>query len=559
METQQQQIQQLQQQVQSRDQQITDLQNAASQARSSAESAVSSSSRNAQEVSALESTVADIKLNTTNMAATMQEEQKRVGEMIESPLALHYKGVTITPGGFLAAESVWRQHGMASDVNTPFNSAPFTGADASHLSEFFGSGRQSRITLLAEGKLKSAKVSGYYETDWLSAGITSNNNQSNSYTNRMRQLWGQAALTNGWTFTGGQMWSLVTETKKGLDNRTEATPMSIDAQYVVGFSWARQYGFRVTKNFDNKVWLGFSIENPQTTLSSRNNPANFLVGNIGTGGGLYNATALYSFNSAPDFILKAAFEPGFGHYEVFGIISNFRDRVYPAGNPTVSACGVAAPIPSTTLPCDVTKTGGGGGANARWSVAQKHVDIGIHLLGGDGVGRYGTSTLPDVAVHPNAALAPIRAYQGLGTLEYHSKTWDIYANAGAEYAQRTVYLNGTTLVGYGPGNGNTTACNTEVTPTAPAGGVYPPVSTGFNPGSGSCPVDTRNIIEGTLGFWYKVYNGPKGRIQFGPQYEYLVRNVWGCDFHAVTCAATSAFSPHAVENVFLTSFRYYLP
>ena len=333
METQQQQIQQLQQQVQSRDQQITDLQNAASQARSSAESAVSSSSRNAQEVSALESTVADIKLNTTNMAATMQEEQKRVGEMIESPLALHYKGVTITPGGFLAAESVWRQHGMASDVNTPFNSAPFTGADASHLSEFFGSGRQSRITLLAEGKLKSAKVSGYYETDWLSAGITSNNNQSNSYTNRMRQLWGQAALTNGWTFTGGQMWSLVTETKKGLDNRTEATPMSIDAQYVVGFSWARQYGFRVTKNFDNKVWLGFSIENPQTTISSRNNPANFLVGNIGTGGGLYNARGAppyYSFNSAPDFILKAAFEPGFGHYEVFGIISNFRDRVYPA-------------------------------------------------------------------------------------------------------------------------------------------------------------------------------------------------------------------------------------
>src|SRR5208282_1363842 len=94
METQQQQIQQLQHAVQSRDQQISDLQNAASQARSST-------------VSALESTVADIKLNTTNMAATMQEEQKRVGEMIESPLALHYKGVTITPGGFLAAESAW--------------------------------------------------------------------------------------------------------------------------------------------------------------------------------------------------------------------------------------------------------------------------------------------------------------------------------------------------------------------------------------------------------------------------------------------------------------------
>ena len=120
METQQQQIQQLQQQVQSRDQQITDLQSAASQARSSAESAVSSSSRSAQTVNALESTVADIKLNTTNMAATMQEEQKHVRDMMESPLAIHYKGITLTPGGFLAAESAWRQHATASDVNTPF-------------------------------------------------------------------------------------------------------------------------------------------------------------------------------------------------------------------------------------------------------------------------------------------------------------------------------------------------------------------------------------------------------------------------------------------------------
>ncbi len=550
METQQQQIQQLQQQVQSRDQQIADLQNAASQARSSAENAVATSSQSAQAVSALQSTVSDIKLNTTNMAATMQEEQKRVGEMVGSPVALHYKGVTITPGGFLAAESVWRQHGTASDVNTPFSSVPFTGADASHLSEWFGSGRQSRITLLAEGKLKSAKLSGYYETDWLSAGITSNNNQSNSYTNRMRQLWGQAALDSGWTFTGGQMWSLVTETKKGLDNRSEALPMTIDAQYAVGFSWARQFGFRVTKNFNNKFWLGFSIENPQTTLSGRNIPANFLVGNVGTGGGLYNATALYSFNSAPDFIVKAAFEPGFGHYEVFGIVSTFRDRVYPA---------------SPALPSNDTRTGGGGGVNARWSVANKHVDIGLHFLGGDGVGRYGTTTLPDVTVRPAdsaygpSTLAPLRAYQGLGTLEYHSKKWDIYSNVGAEYVQRTVYLTGTTLVGYGPGNGNTTACNTEVTPTAPSSGIYPPNSTGFNPGSGSCPVDTRNIIEGTIGAWYKIYNGPKGRIQFGPEYEYVVRNVWACDFHAVTCAATSAFSPHAVENIFLTSFRYYLP
>src|SRR5262249_40254107 len=154
-----------------------------------------------------------------------------------SPLALHYKGITITPGGFIAAETVWRSHGLGADVNTPFNSTTFNGAGQSHMSEFYGSGRQSRISMLAEGKLNSAKVTGYYESDFLSAGVTSNNNQSNSYTLRARQLWGQAALHSGWSFTGGQMWSLVTETKKGVDNRTEALPMTIDAQYTAGFSW----------------------------------------------------------------------------------------------------------------------------------------------------------------------------------------------------------------------------------------------------------------------------------------------------------------------------------
>jgi len=574
MDTQQQQIQQLQQSVRSRDQQIADLQNAATQARSSADSAAASSSQSAQAVSALQSTVADIKLNTTNMAATMQEEQKRVGEMFESPLAIHYKGVTITPGGFVAAETAWRQHATASDVNTPFTSIPFPGNDGYHLTEFFGSGRQSRITLLAEGKISNAKLSGYYETDWLSAGVTSNNNQSNSYTNRMRQLFGQVALNSGWTFTGGQMWSLVTETKKGLDNRTEALPMTIDAQYTVGFSWMRQYGFRVTKNFNNKIWLGFSVENPQTTnLGGGGFPTDFVIGSPGTNGGLYNGgvqisgagglspNTNYSFNYTPDFIFKAAFEPGFGHYEVFGIISNFRDRLYPtaAGIPAGAVvCGVTEPAPAGTPPCNSTRSGGGGGANARWSFLQKHVDLGVHFLGGDGVGRYGTSQVAEVTAHPNGTLALIHNYQALGTLEWHSKHWDVYGNAGGEYAQRTVYklTPASSFVGYGrPDQTGTGACLLEPNPAANQNGTKP----GFQPASNGCN-DLRNIIEGTFGVWYKVYNGPKGRIQFGPQYSYMVVNTWW-NSSRLNNVGTNPFAPtpHTIENMFFTSFRYYLP
>ena len=256
--------------------------------------------------------------------------------------------------------------------------------------------------------------------------------------------------------------------------------------------------------------------------------------------------------------MKAAFEPGFGHYEVFGILSNFRDRIYPAAALTAGPqCGVAVPT-ATTPPCTSVRTGGGGGANARWSFFQKHVDFGLHFLGGDGVGRYGSSQLAEVTVHPNGTLALIRSYQALETLEWHSKHWDVYTNAGTEYAQRTAYLNaaGTAFVGYGrPDQTGTGLCLVEPNPAAITNGTKP----GFNPNSNGCN-DLRNVIEGTFGFWYKAYSGPKGRIQFGPQYSYMVLNTWR-DAARLGNVGTNPFAPtpHTIENMFFTSFRYYLP
>jgi hypothetical protein len=159
------------------------------------------------------------------------------GMSTEGPTSISFKGITLTPGGFMAAETVFRNKALSADINTPFNSAPLPGSSQSEASEFNASARQSRISMLVEGKLSTVKIGGYYEADFLSAGTTSNSNESDSYTFRQRQFWAQAKFNSGWTFTGGQMWSLVTETKKGLDNRTEAPPLVIDSAYNVGFSW----------------------------------------------------------------------------------------------------------------------------------------------------------------------------------------------------------------------------------------------------------------------------------------------------------------------------------
>jgi hypothetical protein len=554
----QQQIKHLNDQMESRDQKIQQLeqrldqsQAAASQDRAKTELATAQTAEQQQTVMALKSDVTDLKTNVTNTALSLQETQKNVSASIESPMALHFKGVTLTPGGFLAAETVYRNRALGSDINTPFNSVNMPGAGQNALSEFYGSGRQSRISMLAEGKISAAKLSGYYEADFLSAGVTSNNNQSNSYTLRQRQVWGQAALDNGWSFTGGQMWSLVTETKKGVDNRTEATPLTIDPAYTVGFSWARQWGVRVAKNFNNRFWLAASLENPQTIFSATGNAANFAFGSAGTTGGLYNSGANYSFNAMPDIIVKAAFEPGFGHYEIFAIGSRFRDRVYPCVEPTqnLSLCGTSA---STVGVYNDSKNAGGVGANARFTVF-KQLDLGLHALYGEGIGRYGASGLPDATVNPGGTLAPLRSYQGLATVEWHTPRFDVYLNGGEEYVGRHYSqdaLGSGNWVGYGSPFFSDSSCYTETVPSSGTG--Y-----GFGSLGSNCTANTQYTLEGTVGFWLRLYHGPKGRLQIGPQYSYLIRNAWSGSF---TAGGTGPFvSPHGIDDMFMTSFRYYLP
>jgi len=572
LESRDQRIQQLEQKL---DQKVDQTQAAAAQAQAKADSAVSQTSEQQTTIATLTNDVTDLKANSTNVVLSLQETQRSLREQAENPLAIHFKGITLTPGGFLAAESVYRNRGLGADINTPFNSLNMPGAGQNGLSEFYGSGRQSRFSVLAEGKSGPLKMRGYYEADFLSAGITSNNNQSNSYTLRQRQVWGQIAADR-WSLTGGQMWSLLTETRHGLDNRTEALPLTIDPQYTVGFSWARQYGVRWVGNLNNRFWLGVSVENPQTTFAARGNAANFSLGSPGNGGGLYNSgitncttstitgtggtitsvltscspAATYSFNAMPDFIVKAAVEPGFGHYEVFGILSRFRNRVYPCAEPaaasncngTISALGAY----------NDSKNGGGFGANARITLF-KQLDVGAHGLVGQGLGRYGSGGLPDSTANANGTLALLRSYQGLVTVEWHTPRLDFYANAGEEYVTRRWQFDSNnpvsplTPVGYGSPLFNVAGCGTETAP--PITGTN-----GFTFGSLSkCNADTKSLIEGTVGFWIRVHSGPHGRLQFGPQYSYVARYAW-----TGTNGSTTS-SPHGIENMFFTSFRYYLP
>jgi hypothetical protein len=531
-------------------------QSAAAAASAKADSLSSSVSANAETVSSLNSSVTDLKSTTVGMAQTISDTKKSITDQLESPLSIRYKGVEITPVGFFAGESVYRQRSLNSDVNTPFNSTPYPGAAQANTSEFNFSGRQSRIGALFASNPGPFHFNAYVEADFLGSGITSNDNQSNSYVLRQRQIFGQAGTNSGFTITGGQMWSLVTETKVSTDNRTEALPATIDAQYQVGFSWERQPGIRFQQKLGNFTGA-VSVEQAEIIESATNANANFFIGNLGTGGGLYNLSANYSNNVAPDVIVKATYDvPHMAHFEIGGLARWFRDRYYP--NETLT-------VPSAAGGTNNTKVGGGIYGNARFS-ATKYADIGVHFLGGTGVGRYGTSTLPDVTVHPDGTLAPIKNYQGMASVELHPvPKLDVDFYYGDEYAQRTVYLStlGSSagkLIGYAPLSSLNSGCNTETLPTSAGNGLAGAAP--YNPGTpANCLGATRMVSEATAEFVYRFYNNPKyGRFQYAMQYSYLSRDAWAGLLTGTYGSPTATYGgPKATNNMVFTSLRYYIP
>jgi hypothetical protein len=638
LQSQQEQLQMLKEELAKRDREIEEAREAAAAANSRAADA---STKATEAAATSAATSAEVKstataLNTTvaNMAASnaavvnsadLATASGQNKDEDKGPATIRYKGISLTPGGFIEAATVNRQRGLSSDINTPFNSIPYGDNATGKLSEMNFSARQSRLSLLAETKIGSAKVSGYYEADFLGVGTTSNNRESNSYVFRQRQLWGRVDLDNGWAFSAGQMWSLATENRKGIVNRGEWFPSQIDPQYVVGYVWQRADALRATKSFGDKFTVAASMEGSQATIGGRGFSTYTAVNGTvttnsfafapGAGAGLYNAfdPTGYSPNKLPDFIFKAAFDPGFGHYEIFGIVSDFRNRVYPCAvvsipegtTATATVTGAdgtaytgtyannlltgAGPLPNAAVCPNTTPTAlaasnqsiveGGGGFHMHAPVIHKKFDIGLTGVYGVGTGRFISAQLPDATIRPDGTLAPVHNAGWLGTIDWHvTPKVDIYAYVGGEYAGRAAYTGYTSVTGtaatipvtltseggasiiypetqttwktsftgaggYGGPTANNVGCSVELPPagnSAPSGGA-------------NCAGDTRYISEATLGFWHRIYQGEKGRLQWGLQYSYFYRNSWS------GVAGSVSGQPHAVDNMVWTSFRYYIP
>ena len=459
----------------------------------------------------------------TAQAALSQSDEARSPE---EQTSFHFKGLTLTPGGFLEGTMLVRSRNENADIANSYSAIPLNGSSNAKLSEFRGTARNSEFSLLIQGTAAGTKLKGYVETDFLGAAPTANYVESNSWTPRLRQLWVQLDRPSGWTITAGQTWSLLTTNRQGIATLAELRPGGEDGQYVVGFTWTRQRAFRVTKNFNDKVWAAFAVESPETTYSAAFVPANIMGLNTSQNAAsgvnllpfLANYSNGFSTNLTPDLLAKVAFEPGWGHFEIKALGRFFRDRIAST---------------ATTSGHTNTTEGYGVGFGALIPFVNKKLEVSLEGLLGQGIGRYGSSGLPDATLNPTTGeLGPLREARIMGGVLYHrSNHLDLYTYGGDEYAGRNAFISPTGMAaGYGSPLVSYTGCTNEVALTA-------------------CNGATRNIYETTVGYWYRLYRGESGRIEQGNQIVYIHRNLW----------SGIGRTPHGGDLVAYTSLRFYLP
>ena len=456
--------------------------------------------------------------------------------------------VKLTWGGFLAAETLYRTRNEVSDMSSSFTAIPFPFQPLFGESEFRGSARQSRISLLAEGAIDPVqKLAGYYEMDFNGVGATSNFNQTNSWAPRLRQAYFTYDNSDwGFHFLGGQAWSLLTQNTVGITPRKENVPITIDAVLVPGFEYTRNWQLRLVKDFGPTFSAGVSVEGPAqqvfagTGAIGNNGTINGLIVNFNNPGGTFlgssGFTNTFTTDTAPDVIEKAAFDPGWGHYEVFGVQRFFTSNVFDCSVVVAGVC--PTPFSATNFGTTSLKTtfGAGVGGSVLLPIIPTFLDVTAQAMYGRGVGRYAAGQLSDVFVGPDGSLSPITEFSAMAGIIGHP--WaglEVYAYAGIEQAQSNFFLsNAGVLTGFGVSNAVNTGC--DITTAA-----------SFTGGASNCAAINKQLSAATVGFWQDFYKGSYGLVRGGLQYEYIRRE----SFPGIGGAVSTS------DNIFLTSLRYY--
>src|SRR4029077_16539534 len=135
LQSQQEQLTLLKEELAKRDRQIDEAREAAAAANSraaeantKATEAVNTTAEVKTTAATLNSSVSALKASNEALKTTVATEQADAQKASEDgPTTIRYKGVSLTPGGFIEAATVYRQRAQSADINTQLNNIPFPG------------------------------------------------------------------------------------------------------------------------------------------------------------------------------------------------------------------------------------------------------------------------------------------------------------------------------------------------------------------------------------------------------------------------------------------------
>jgi hypothetical protein len=442
--------------------------------------------------------------------------------------------VSVTLGGFIDLTFFDRSRNETAGLTTSWAGIPFANSSNYHIGELRASSQYSRLSIELKGHAyDTGTFTAYFEGDLNASGVNATTIQTNSYSPRVRQAFAELDDTSwgGVHLIAGQAYSLATPNAFSVLPRKEQLPLTIDSGYVPGFVYTRQPQVRVVKDLPDGFAVAASLETPQTLWAFNSGTAGKATSSVTTmpagigalsgatldlsnaGSGGLNTTANYSIDSVPDIIVKASSDPGFGHYEVYGLGRVFNDRLAMPGRGS-----------------NKSTFGGGIGAATTIPVVPSYLDLTGNVLAGYGIGRYGAGQLPDATVGKDGAPVPLPEVEALvGLIGHVTPKLDLFGYGGVESVGRKSFNVGSTGYGYGSPLFDNTGCSIELSTVCPGSNV-----------------NTHALINGTIGGWYRIAHGGFGTFMTGAEYAYVKRELY----------SGKGGSPSTDENLFELSLRY---
>ena len=220
-------------------------------------------------------------------------------------------------------------------------------------------------------------------------------------------------------------------------------------------------------------------------------------------------------------VIKASYDPGWGHFEVFDLTRTFKSTLQDAsGNVNGN---------------EITTTAIGGGVIL--PLLSKQFNLQLSGMYGEGIGRYGSGQLPDVAQYANGDITPIREIQLLAGVNWTpTSCLTVYGYYGWENAERRDLASGGKAYGYGS---DLDDVQMDLPGTT--------IGKAFNG-------QINSIDQFTIGAWYKFFQGRLGNMQAGLQYSYTKNTYFSGNNYSGTVATNG---PQANDSMVLSSLRFY--